>query len=232
MVQPVCFVRYRFNLTMVLYPTRLHAFRKLSPSPLQEDDCHHDLRKAILPSIHVKDLICVSVAWDWMFKGVTSDGINREVSSILECARLNQKQSVQSLAIPETSLLFLARDHLGLIQVSKDKSEGRMDSESMRIMRGILPSLQYVVHRHSMAIEASKNWIDGGKHEKVSIDSKPNAWQNPGALELCMFVPCDLVSCFHRFLLLSLQIYFLWIRMEVVRVLDTFFLHLSDSLDS
>jgi hypothetical protein len=83
---------------------RLHAFRKLSSSPLHEEDCHYSLRQAILPSLHGKDLTCVSVAWDWMFKGVTDEGINREVSSMLECARLNQKDDVQSLGIPEVAI--------------------------------------------------------------------------------------------------------------------------------
>lgn len=90
---------------------RLHAFRKLSASSLREDDCHHCLREDISPSLDGKNLTCFSVAWDWMFKGVTDEGINREVSSILECARLNQKQHVQSLAIPEVSLSYCSLVH-------------------------------------------------------------------------------------------------------------------------
>jgi hypothetical protein len=79
----------------------------------------------------------------------------------------------------QTALLFLARDQLGLLNV-KDESDD-FKSEAMNVLRGILPSLQYVVHRHKMAEEASKMWKKGGKHKKVSIDTKPNTAQNPGA---------------------------------------------------
>lgn len=127
-----------------------------------------------------------------MFKGVTSEGINREVSSILECARLNQMQNVQSLAIPETSLLFLARDQLGLLRIKgNEKNCGGFQPDSMSILRGILPSLQYVVHRHGMTEDASKSWEKEGKHLKVSIDSKPNTAQNPGTLQKCIHIFID-----------------------------------------
>ena len=120
-----------------------------------------------------------------MFRGVTSNGINREVSSILECARLNQNKKVQSLAIPETSLLFLARDHLALLRRICAHNGEEMKLVSKSILKGILPSLQYVVHRHKkMTEEASTMWSKGGKHVKVSIDPKPNAWQNPGNINI------------------------------------------------
>jgi hypothetical protein len=159
---------------------RLHAFRKLSPSHLHDRDCHYTLREEILPSVGSEGFTCVSVAWDWMFKGVTSEGINREVASILECARLNQKHSVQSLAIPETALISLAKEHAVRLQIQNRGKASGFVPDSKTILRGILPSLQFVVHRHIMTENASKSWMEGGKHEKVSIDSKPNAWQNPG----------------------------------------------------
>ena len=83
---------------------RLHAFRKLAPQALQETDCHYDLRNEVLQTKEngQQEDLCFSIAWDWMFKGVTSDGINREVSSILECSRLNREHELASLAIPET----------------------------------------------------------------------------------------------------------------------------------
>jgi hypothetical protein len=172
---------------------RLHAFRKLSSSSLQEEDCHYSLRQTILPSLHGKDLTCVSVAWDWMFKGVTGEGINREVSSILECARLNQKQQVQSLAIPETALLFLARDLLGVLKAKAVHGSDDLESEAINILRGILPSLQYVVYRHKMTEETSKKWEEEGKHKKVSIDAKPNTAHNPGAFKqsVCVHFSID-----------------------------------------
>jgi hypothetical protein len=175
---------------------RLHAFRKLSQSPLHELDCHHNLRQELLPMTKGKDLTCLSVAWDWMFKGVTSNGINREVSSILECARLNQSKKVQSLAIPETSLLFLARDHLGLLKKKHTANSEELKPDSKTILKGILPSLQYVVYRHRMTREASAMWKEGGKHVKVSIDSRPNAWQNSDQFSLDPYGSGDFICKF------------------------------------
>ena len=89
---------------------RLHAFRKMSISPLPDDDCHKDLREALIEEEKLKgEQLCISVAWDWMFRGVTSAGINREVFSTLEATILNRKNNRASLAIPEMSLLQMAK---------------------------------------------------------------------------------------------------------------------------
>eukprot|EP00571_Detonula_confervacea_P000867 CAMPEP_0172328380 /NCGR_PEP_ID=MMETSP1058-20130122/60322_1 /TAXON_ID=83371 /ORGANISM="Detonula confervacea, Strain CCMP 353" /LENGTH=2122 /DNA_ID=CAMNT_0013045493 /DNA_START=119 /DNA_END=6484 /DNA_ORIENTATION=+ len=184
---------------------RLHAFRKLAPSSLLETDCHHDLRNEILQSKKqpIED-VCFSIAWDWMFKGVTSEGINREVSGILECARLNQEHGLQSLAIPETTLLFLAKEniakHLLKSETSATNSLFAMDiplrptrrdipePDAETVLRGILPSLQYVVSRHNASVKFCKVWEEKTKHVmdswRVSIDSKPNAWEGPGTFAL------------------------------------------------
>ena len=190
---------------------RLHAFRKLAPFELLETDCHYDLRREILEQKHNPQLedICFSVAWDWMFKGVTSEGINREISSIFECARLNREHDLQSLAIPETSLLFLAKENIAKHQAEQRsviaksaptnsifemnipqstsraaKSEPNADT----VLRGILPSLQYVINRHNSAVKSSEQWESTPKEEndysRVSIDAKPNTWQDPAAFSL------------------------------------------------
>eukprot|EP00986_Skeletonema_menzelii_P003949 scaffold1293_cov139-Skeletonema_menzelii.AAC.4 len=182
---------------------RLHAFRKLSTSSLHVTDCHHDLRQTLQESIGSTEQLCFSIAWDWMFKGVTSEGINRELSSILECVRLNSAHSLQSLAIPETALLFLAKENVAkhsttskndstsLIQGRSLSVEGKagLEPDPMTVLRGILASLQYVVHRHNSAVRLSKEW--GWEREekqfkwaKVSIDEKPNTWQDPGTFSL------------------------------------------------
>lgn len=181
---------------------RLHAFRKLSTSSLYVTDCHHDLRQNLRESIGSTEQLCFSIAWDWMFKGVTSEGINREFSSILECVRLNSAHNLQSLAIPETALLFLAKenvakynaeknDSLSLIQGRSLSREGmsRLKPDPMTVLRGILTSLQYVVHRHNSAVRMSKEWgwerqVKEFKWAKVSIDEKPNTWQDPGTFSL------------------------------------------------
>jgi len=176
---------------------RLHAFRKLAPKVLHETDCHFELRTAILrakeeESLTIEEDICKSIAWDWMFKGVTSEGINREVSSILECSRLNRQHGLQSLAIPETALLFLAKENIAKHEVESrtnigDSSLFAIDDkfvpDSTTVIRGILPSLEYVVTRHRSAVEFSEYWEKETKNVKdswcVLIDTKPNTWQDP-----------------------------------------------------
>ncbi|KAL7537548.1 hypothetical protein ACHAXR_007900, partial [Thalassiosira sp. AJA248-18] len=180
---------------------RLHAFRKLAPLALTETDCHSDLRNEVLEQKELPaEDICFSVAWDWMFKGVTADGINREVSGILECARLNRGHDLQSLAIPETSLLFLAKQNIAKHQVEPqvDTSDSLFGMDipqrptwgdgsepgAVTVLRGILPSLQYVVNRHNFAVKFSQLWETQTNAEvapswRVSIDSKPNTWQDP-----------------------------------------------------
>lgn len=183
---------------------RLHTFRKLSPTALFETDCHFELRNAILNS---KDQptedICFSVAWDWMFKGVTDEGINREVSSIFECSRLNREHYLPSLAIPETSLLFLAKESIAKNRTEQERGTSNplfgmsipppkktwsSEPEALTVLSGILPSLQYVVNRHSSAVKSSELWENTPKvaedFSRVSIDSKPNTWQDPGSFSL------------------------------------------------
>ena len=184
---------------------RLHAFRKLAPSSLPERDCHYDLRNKILQiKEQPSEDICFSIAWDWMFKGVTSEGINREVSGILECARLNREHSLPSLAIPETALLFLAKENIAKYQLDSNitttkslfamdipvqpKQGDRSEPDAETVLRGILPSLQYVVNRHNASVKFSEKWEKKTKGVldswRVSIDPKPNTEQNPGIFPL------------------------------------------------
>ena len=147
-----------------------------------------------------------------MFKGVTSEGINREVSGILECARLNRIHDLQSLAIPETSLVFLAKENIARHQQASNADESRAlfsielarhqtptaassesdaktsEPDAKTVLCGILPSLQYVVNRHNSSVKFSMEWAVKTKRVRnswrVSIDSKPNTWQNPESFAL------------------------------------------------
>lgn len=89
---------------------RLHAFRKMSTSNLPPTDCHSKLRQKNIEKLQLgtSEQICISVAWDWMYRGVTSEGINREIVSTLDCAELLRHHRTQSLAIPETAILHMA----------------------------------------------------------------------------------------------------------------------------
>jgi len=164
---------------------RLHAFRKLAPSPLPPTDCHAMQRQMHLDS--KKDGkgedICFSIAWDWMFKGVTSEGINREVSGIVECSAINQVQKLESLAVPDTALLFLAQKCIAKVK-SRSKSLFKMDfptraplnasePDAKAVLRGILPSLEYTVRRHEVAMESSTRSSD------VKIEKRPDTWRDP-----------------------------------------------------
>ena len=135
-----------------------------------------------------------------MFKGLTSEGINREVSGILECARMNREHDLQSLAIPETSLVFLAKENIAKHQQASNADESRAlfsigksrhqtpteasEPDAKTVLRGILPSLQYVVNRHKSSVIGSEEAAHETKRMNngrccVSIDSKPDTWQDP-----------------------------------------------------
>mmetsp|Transcript_27524 Transcript_27524/g.40496 ORF Transcript_27524/g.40496 Transcript_27524/m.40496 type:complete len:1131 (-) Transcript_27524:848-4240(-) len=186
---------------------RLHAFRKLSPTSLPQTDCHAKLRKSIIldENLGFGEQLCMSVAWDWMFKGVTSEGTNREVASILECARLNRKHMKQSLAIPETSLLHMARNLITdiegvkrprLLAFGKNKKKRRKSSSSdvakppyepdpLATLLGIFPSLEYVITRHVDAlVEAERKKVIASNLQRVSIGKRPNSWENPDMFSL------------------------------------------------
>lgn len=49
--------------------------------------------------------MCVSVAWDWVFKGVTEEGCREEMGCALRCANDNRRAETVSLAPVETCLL-------------------------------------------------------------------------------------------------------------------------------
>ena len=197
---------------------RLHAFRKLSPFALPSSDCHADLRAAVLEQSEnpLIEQTCISVAWDWEFKGVTAEGINREMVSTLECSKLNRKHNMQSLAVPETSILFMARRHVADYeqQLFSPMSVGHQDEAaerklpavlafrsgasndstiasapstppSLEVLRGLLPSLSYIVNRHKTAHEKAKQMeAKGDEKRKISIASRPDTQEAPESAKI------------------------------------------------
>ena len=192
---------------------RLHAFRKLSPFALPSFDCHAELRAQLLKKIDNpgEEKTCTSIAWDWEFKGVTAEGIDQEVTSMLECSKLNRERKVGSLGVAETSILFMARRHVSeykeLSETAGDsqdmaflpfKSAGpsasATDSESsglsdaiaspsaqssLQVLRGLLPSLSYVVDRHKKAHEHAKQMeANGDEKRNVSIAPRSDAQES------------------------------------------------------
>lgn len=181
---------------------RLHAFRKLSYALLPPDDCHSKLRQELILSISsdsnqsLNESLCISVAWDWTYRGFTSEAINRELSSMMECAALNRYHGAQSLAIPETSVLFTAKTLLACakaahktnnecmllrnnrVNVSSLESSYNVYPNPMAILRGILPSLAHVVHRHQAAVDNAKKIVAEGTNSTLSLKPYPDSWEN------------------------------------------------------
>jgi hypothetical protein len=168
---------------------RLHAFRKLSPTLLPEHDCHAKLREKVLSQFSEKQLsdlsICISIAWDWTFRGITAEAIHDELFSMFECAALNQKNSARSLAIPETSLLHTAKVLLSRLKppvrpIGDDAlirfaslntplhSSTFPEQEAFTILKGILPLLSTVVILHKTSVDKAKKEGDT-RHPKLSV---------------------------------------------------------------
>ena len=93
-----------------------------------------------------------------MYRGITRDGINREVTSMLECAELNRRHAQQSLALPELALLQMARtiparmredpeDEMWELPERKSAAQ-RFVPPDVDVVRGILPGLRYIVEQH------------------------------------------------------------------------------------
>lgn len=181
---------------------RLHAFRKLETRVLPGTDCHAELRNHLVAENKLTaSPLCVSVAFDWMFMGTTSDGINREVAACLECASLNRDKGVKCLAIPETAVLCQART-LRLPSRTSTEEAPFVDAErcSSRvkrhrpnpsdICRGILPSLRYVLGKSVDAVrdanckQSSLKSRDFARCEKVTVAPRPDTYENPDEFTL------------------------------------------------
>ena len=176
---------------------RLHAFRKMSTTKLPEWDCHVQRRQTIIQSKDIagEEKLCVSVAWDWMYRGVTSEGINREVCTVLEASALNRRNEVTSLAIPELSLLQMAKSiparvltpkkgisFLGALEKEKNRTSV-YDSTKAEICKGIYPALCVVVGQHVRALNVKES-KSRQKGERLSIAKIPDTQENPQACPL------------------------------------------------
>lgn len=187
----------------------LHAFRKMASCDLPPDDCHFLTRREMIQTNNLKDLddLCISIAWDLMYKGFTAQGINNELVSCLTSARINRDNFKMSLAIPETCLLHMAQtfvskyeqEILPLSLIRKDyndllaldivrKTSIREEPSSLEVLKGILPSLRFIVLKHKKLVEDTveiSNYNEIHK-DKVSFCEKPNTWENP---DICSLDP-------------------------------------------
>lgn len=135
---------------------------------------------------------CFSIAWDWMFRGVTEEGICRESVASLECAILNRLNRRQSLAIPELAILqtaslmtppesdpylFQRPKEFPIIQRMEDGG-AYAPTNNKTILRGILPSLRYVASQEDAAYQKAHAALDR-EDVSLTIAVRPNSWENP-----------------------------------------------------
>jgi hypothetical protein len=93
----------------------------------------------------------LSIAWDTMALGRTSEGIHRQVSTMMEEAALCQMRYIEPLAIP----------HIGVIKACESLvstfSLGHKEEEANQVkVRGLLPSLRVIVDNDIREIEKVK----------------------------------------------------------------------------
>jgi len=171
---------------------RLHAFRKLSSAKLPDWDCHAEQRKQLIEeeALDGKEQMCISIAWDWMNRGVTPAGISREVCSVLEATILNKRNGVTSLAIPEMSLFQMARrvparpaeyEHNSsfLRKLPNNKLQHSLYAPSKELLcQGILPGLRFVVDQHLITMNVGA--VDSNERfKRLSIAEIPDTQCNP-----------------------------------------------------
>lgn len=157
---------------------RLHAFRKMSTSKLREEDCHAQQRLRLIAEENIDgEEMCISVAWDWMYRGVSAAGINREMLTILEASILNRKNGVTSLAVPELSLLQMAKtaasnppnprlSFVSRLSLPETAKQQRLyDASKREICKGILPCLCHMVDDHLGSLATAAKASTGAASE-------------------------------------------------------------------
>ncbi|KAL7579289.1 hypothetical protein ACA910_013969 [Epithemia clementina (nom. ined.)] len=160
---------------------RLHAFRKLTTEKLPDMDCHSILRKNLIVEHNIHNApVCVSVAWDWQFTGINSDGINKEVASSLECQLLvDQRPDLKCLAIPKACLLALghncralqAKDKFSIISKPETAVGKHQIMPAKKLLSGIAPSLIYVLEQNISFIAMAHRKI---YDERSNLDGRIN----------------------------------------------------------
>ena len=162
----------------------------MSLNELPSDDCHYEARRAMIQTEKLEsERLCVSVAWDWNFLGISEHGIYREVTVNLESTILNRLRGVRSLAIPEFSVLEAARhfakpacrpstiDFLPSCEFRALEHCHRASNVSERektiVCRGILPVLRYVVTEHTKAMDEA---MEGATTKPMKL---PDTYADP-----------------------------------------------------
>lgn len=137
------------------------------------------------------------------YKGRTEEGICEEINSTLHCARLLRGHKLQSLAIPELSVLYTAIQLVAeseRIESPADKGCGMLPFEdcSSRLasseavlenLKGIAPAMEYIIDRHERAFKAAEQQRNLQASElecraTLEISDVPDASENPESYAL------------------------------------------------
>ena len=185
---------------------RLHAFRKMQLAQIPKDDCHYELCQRYLENLDdfATDL-CVSIAWDWMFRGYSPHGLNKEMLAALEALILNRKHGRVSLGIPELCLYRMAQVYAPLLptwhttclfQIPGKLPKEYLDTASAMknsVCRGILPSLHYVVRRDEETVRNARRYIEtlNSPGKRISIAERPNTLEDPDQFAMDPRGNCD-----------------------------------------
>jgi hypothetical protein len=67
---------------------------------------------------------------------------------------------------------------------STDTDACRFAPSTLDVLKGIAPSLEFIVNRHSRAFEAAKQQHATQSGDRVSLAKMPNTWENPDLFAL------------------------------------------------
>lgn len=153
----------------------------MSNQQLQPNDCHYTQRQAVLKHLEPTELnYCVSLAWDWSFRGTTQYGIDKLLSSTLSAALFNREHNLPSLGIPERSTFCLGRK-------LKSKSNPMSMKEKKKISAGILPTLKSIREFYDHAIvEVLENGVTNHGFRAIGGEAAANIIRYV-CLDLCSY---------------------------------------------
>ena len=117
----------------------------MSLDSLPASDCHSALRKDLIKKeVILTPPLCISIAWDWLFRGFTAIGIDKEIYTSLSSTKICQQHRKVCLGIPETVLLHMAKQ-----MVTQIDSKKKQFPAPKTVLQGIKRSLYEVVDIHS-----------------------------------------------------------------------------------
>ena len=127
----------------------------------------------------------VGVEWNWMFGGRTLEGVEREVTTMLESVETCQRYNLAIPATPELCITKWAQElvsavtepklesFVGMLEVND--SYHSLADKSLQQLAGLYPGLRLISSRN---IESIKSLV-AAKKQGVGVVKKPNCWDNP-----------------------------------------------------